>query len=273
MDDSKNIYIGGYLKNWDPPNAGFLMKISNEIIVWTQVIPNGGISIQLNGGAFGPDGNIICYGGFNNGGSDYEAYYAQFSPGGGLLHERIYSGPNNSSDVITNICVKDEYIYLCGGTYGQGSEFDMLAIKLNSDFEQMWEIIYNGSANGSEQANAIAVDLDNYVLLAGVSFTTNYYGALAKFANPLGIDEFTGTDVLAIEVFPNPAGSFTNFNLKAESKDARYNVSNSSGQIVQTGYILDSPVQQISLANLHTGVYFLQVLDGNKQYIAKFVKK
>ncbi len=273
MDNEKNIYMGGYVTNWSSPHAGFLLKISNGVVVWSQIIPNGGISNELDGGAFGPEGNIICYGIIYDD-NDYDGYYAQFSQGGGLLHENTYSGPSNLNDGISNICIKDEYIYLCGGTSGQGTGFDMFALKLNSDFEQMWELVYNSFTNDTEYANAIAVDLDNHVLLAGVTATQiSYLGALAKFANPLGIDDLEGTEIHPIEVFPNPAESTINFHLDTKSKGARYIICNSSGQIVQSGYIIDSPEQHISLSSFHSGTYFLQILDGNKQYNAKFVKK
>jgi hypothetical protein len=45
------------------------------------------------------------------------------------------------------------------------------------------------------------------------------------------------------------------------------------GQILRQAGVPPGPKQQIDLSDLSAGSYFLQILDGQKQYNAKFVKQ
>lgn len=273
LDDEENIYIGGKASEWFVASAGFLIQISNGIQTWSQILPAGGVNNEIEGGAFDQDGNIICYGITYDDDND-NAYYAKFSTGGGLLNEAIYDSPYQMDDAFSDVYVKDEFVYFSGGSEGQGTNGDMIALKINADFELMWEIRYNSFDNGWEGTHAMVVDNDDHVLLSGFSVTTSgVVSSLVKFSNPLGIDDFIDTKTLKLEVFPNPASSMLNFEIEVERKDARYIISNTYGQIVQSGYINDAPTQQISLIGMHAGAYFLQILDGKKQYNAKFVKQ
>jgi hypothetical protein len=73
------------------------------------------------------------------------------------------------------------------------------------------------------------------------------------------------SDVL---IYPNPASSVLNVRM-TDSRKGTYRLINFLGQQVDTGELSES---DINVSTLETGVYILEVNDGQKTVAKKFVK-
>jgi uncharacterized delta-60 repeat protein len=91
-----------------------------------------------------------------------------------------YNGPpGNKEDLAFSVAVDDSgNVYTTGHSVGIGTgSFDYATIKYNSSGVQQWVARYNGTANGTDYGNAIAVDGAGnvYVTGASVGIVTGYY--------------------------------------------------------------------------------------------------
>ena len=269
LDDNDNLYVGGYLYT-NPEMAGFLIKVSGGNLVWTKIITSPDNIATLHDAAFDAEGNIIVAGYYKEGNSN--AYYAKISPSGNFLFEKTYNGSGNDGDAFYKVITKGEFIYLCGESDGIGTLEDHLILKTNGDGETMWEIRYNGAANGEDVAYGITLDNEDNVIITGMSTEQGgEYCTTMKYSNPLGIQEGGISGLTTPFIYPNPANSIIHIDYKAENSDASYTIRDISGKILSTG-ILNNPNKGIDISNYSNGIYLISVEDGSKRFNAKFVK-
>jgi uncharacterized delta-60 repeat protein len=96
-----------------------------------------------------------------------------------------YNGPANRGDVAGAIAVDSNgNIYVTGHSVGYGTDNDYTTIKYSPDSNQpVWVARYNGAVNGSDRAEAIAVDSNDNIYVAGRSTGsgTDYDYATIKY--------------------------------------------------------------------------------------------
>ena len=71
-------------------------------------------------------------------------------------------------------------------------------------------------------------------------------------------------------VYPNPAVNSIQVKLPSTSGKMDYKIVNTIGKVVQSGRLISS---NITISNLNTGMYILEVNDGKKSYKTKLIKK
>ncbi len=97
----------------------------------------------------------------------------KYSPQGTQLWTARYNGPANEPDIPTAIAVDNAgNSYITG--YSEGAGLDFATLKYNSSGVQQWVARYNGTANGSDIAYAIALDKEGNVYVAGGDQTVLY---------------------------------------------------------------------------------------------------
>ena len=74
----------------------------------------------------------------------------------------------------------------------------------------------------------------------------------------------------AMKVYPNPASTYVNFLLDNKTEKAHLTVYNSSGKIVINKTLTD---EKTDVSNLSSGIYFYDILAGQKRYKGKFTVK
>lgn len=272
LDDENNAFICGEISE-NLGYHGFILRISEGLEVWSDRVESINGFVIFFDTVIDDEGNIWVAG-YNDDSAGW-AYVSKYSPAGDTIFTYRYAGLVEGQESFKSIEYQDGHAYLTGSCKGiDTTAKDMLAVCLDNNGAMVWDARYNGSGNGHDVAADIAIDSDLNVIITGRSANSKGSACTTlKISNPLGIEDLAGTEVHPIEVFPNPAGSSINFQLNTDTDDARYIISNSAGQIVQSGYIDGYVQQQIELSVLKTGLYFLQILDGNKQYTARFLKE
>lgn len=108
----------------------------------------------------------------------------------GLVHWGYgYSGSVSDTDKLRDMKVdKDGNVYLLGNSRGVSSGVDIVTIKISSSGVQQWVNVYNGSANGNDDARSIDVDNNGNVYVTGSALNTS-----------------TGNDIVVIKY--NPGGA------------------------------------------------------------------
>lgn len=77
----------------------------------------------------------------------------------------------------------------------------------------------------------------------------------------------------SFKIFPNPASTQINIELKIETQDAVINIVNFFGEIRLSQPIGNSLAGSVNISSLSNGFYFIQVQNGNKVYTQKFIKQ
>ncbi|OQP40072.1 hypothetical protein A4H97_17825 [Niastella yeongjuensis] len=81
-----------------------------------------------------------------------------------------YNGSGNGSDGARSLALdKDGNVYVTGSTTGTTSGLDYRTIKYSPAGQVLWKTVWNGSANGDDEAFSIAVDGDGNAYVTGRS--------------------------------------------------------------------------------------------------------
>jgi hypothetical protein len=108
---------------------------------------------------------------------DYDYATIKYYSNGDTAWLRIYDGPGNGEyyeDYAYAIAVDDSgSVYVTGESVGSGTGWDYATIKYYTDGDTAWVRRYNGPANSSDWAWAIAVDNSCNVYVTGMSMSYN----------------------------------------------------------------------------------------------------
>lgn len=166
VDASGNTIVAG-----DSGTGALLMKIdSTGKQVWTRTILDFGSAESFNAGACDASGNIIVAGFVDYGALGSDWVVGKYSPSGGLLWALTVPEGNNTEDWALAVAVDAlGNIFVAGYTnrlmMTQGS--DWAVRKFNPSGSLLWERFYDGPSHSTDSANAVAVDADGGVVVAG----------------------------------------------------------------------------------------------------------
>jgi uncharacterized delta-60 repeat protein len=175
VDGQGNVYVTGYSYGGDNTSYDYAtIKYSPDgVRLWVRRY-NGPVNLDDIAVALVVDGqgNVYVTGysdaGDENGYMDYVT--VKYGPGGEELWVDRYNGPLNSTDQPTAIALDGQgNVYVTGFSLGSGSLYDCATIKYSPGGERLWVKRYNGPANGSDEARAMAVDGQGNVYVAGWS--------------------------------------------------------------------------------------------------------
>jgi uncharacterized delta-60 repeat protein len=126
--------------------------------------------------------NAYVTGGSYNNEANYDYVTVKYNDSGAIQWVAIYNGPGNSNDIANAIAIDTAgNIYVTGKSYGNGTFYDYATIKYDSAGTEIWVARYNGLANGSDNASAIAIDKAGNIYVTGWCFGNNsdtYYATL-----------------------------------------------------------------------------------------------
>ncbi|MDH5185608.1 MAG: SBBP repeat-containing protein, partial [candidate division WOR-3 bacterium] len=141
--------------------------------------------------------------------TNYDYATIKYNPEGNSLWVRTYKGPGNGIDVAQAIAVDDSgNVYVTGRSTGSGTGNDYATIKYNPEGDALWVRRYNGPANGSDGAQAIAVDEAGNVYVTGGSTGSgtgcDYATIKYHSAGPGVSEDLCGNVFSQIMIQPNP---------------------------------------------------------------------
>lgn len=125
----------------------------------------------------------------------------KYDTDGTQLWLKEYIGPGELGDVATSIVLdNDGSAYVTGYSHGGTTGYDFATIKYGPDGTEEWVERYNGSGNGDDYSNAVAVDKAGNVYAAGGSYggVTNLDYTVVKYSPAI---------VVAVDIKP---GSYPN---------------------------------------------------------------
>ncbi|WP_166437181.1 SBBP repeat-containing protein [Niastella caeni] len=197
-DNKGNVYVAGLLAGAGTGSDFATVKYNaNGVMQWLSVYNGPGNSDdQALSLAVDKDGNVFVTGESQGSGTGYDFATIRYNANGVQLWVARYNGPGNGNDGISNFVrpsvpqrlAVDGFgnVYVTGPSTGAGTGYDYATIKYNSNGAQQWVARYNGAANSTDAANALAVDKYGNVYVTGFSEgigTGNDYATIRYNAN------------------------------------------------------------------------------------------
>jgi hypothetical protein len=161
LDTNGNVFVTGYSGASGGGNDYATIKYSNAgAPLWTNLYngpanaTDGPSAIALD-----TDGNVLVTGVARGNGSLADYATIKYSNAGLSLWTNYYNGPGNNDDWANAIAVDaNDNVFVTGYQTGSGSGFDYATIKYSGAGVPLWTNRYGGLVNGTDIANAIALD-------------------------------------------------------------------------------------------------------------------
>ena len=174
VDASGNVYVTGYSQTLVLTNYDYAtVKYNSAGVQQWQVRYNGTGNDYDRANAIALDaaGNVYITGKSVGVGSTAEdAFTIKYDNSGVSQWTARYNGAANGYDEAKALAVDTSgNVYITGYSYSSGSNNDYLTIKYDASGTQEWITKYNGTANNTDQAAAIAVDAIGNVFITGLS--------------------------------------------------------------------------------------------------------
>ncbi len=178
VDHSGYVYVTGY-SGMGASYDYFTVKYrSNGDTAWTRRY-NGPANDWDEAVALALDdfGNVYVTG-FSFGIETYRDYLTiKYDSTGTELWAARYNGPGNNTDQPSDMAV-DGFgnVYVTGFSMGSGTSSDYATVKYNSQGKEVWVARYNDPTNGTDEAEAIAIDANYNIYVTGYSWGSGTVG-------------------------------------------------------------------------------------------------
>jgi len=172
VDDSGNAYVTGQsLGNGTGWDYATLKYYPDGETAWVRRY-NGPIDSSDVATALAIDGtgNVYVTGYSQISSSDFDYVTLKYYPDGETAWVRRYNGPESPDDRASDIAVDDSgNVYVTGYSFSSVNNKDYATVKYDINGNELWVKRYNGSGNGGDGANAIAVDNFGNIYVTGGS--------------------------------------------------------------------------------------------------------
>jgi uncharacterized delta-60 repeat protein len=230
--------------------------------------------------ALDSSGNVYITGWSDGGGTENDYATIKYYPDGDTAWVRRYNGPGDYDDEALAIAVDScGNVYVTGYSWN-GTDFDYATVKYDSSGNQLWVAIYDGSGNGDDRANAIAVCGCDTVYVTGESQgsgTDKDYVTIKYVQKETFVEGYEDQNQIRLftlyQNYPNPFNPVTTIEY-ALPKDSRVEICiyDILGRKVRTlvdeyqlagcrNVIWDSKNDEG--AEVATGIYFLRIQAGD----------
>jgi hypothetical protein len=179
LDNSNNLYlVADWLVGASSYGGYFTYKYSNNgMLLWTANPASGDIYNKAHVLMVNNVGSLLMTGVIYGG-----SYYAppiisygtlELNPNGAIVWSNLYPQGSSATSVGTALAIDSaNNSYVTGYSPGTNSLRDIVTIKYGPNGNQVWLQRYNGPGNGNDAGNAIAVDNNGNVYVAGYDTTT-----------------------------------------------------------------------------------------------------
>jgi hypothetical protein len=172
LDSAGNVIVAGFtyqgaVKSHD---MVVLKYSSSGALLWIRTY-NGAGSLDDIAYSVATDSadNIYITGGSNRGGATAEdVVTVKYDANGTFLWGKVYNGAANSTDIGSFVALDSTgNVYVAGRT-DRGTD-DYLLIKYDTNGNQQWVRVYNGTDGSSDEVHALSIDSSDNVLITGES--------------------------------------------------------------------------------------------------------
>lgn len=281
IDASANIYITGQSATANLFDDCTTLKYNSSLTqTWVQTFNGiGNKNDRAYAIAVDGTGNVYVVGESDSITSqfmkNYDCLTIKYNSTGAQQWVKTYNGQSNTNDAAAAIALDASgNIYVTGQSENGTSTVpnkDYITIKYNALGDTVWTSIYNGTGNGADGANAIAV-VGSSVYVTGGSVGINSQKDILtlKFDTmPLSIVS-SKKQKIVMEIAPNPFSNSTTISFINPS-EARlfsfemYNVHGQKMDALHSINIINKKVEiKLNRNNLPGGIYFYKVSSENK---------
>jgi len=188
LDGSGNVYVTGMSDATGTENYDYatIKYNSDGDTAWVRRY-NGPGNDYDRGQAIAVDGfgNVYVTGYSYGSGTSSDYTTIKYNFNGDTAWVRRYNGPGNESDYANALAVNESgNVYVTGYSEGSGTDIDYATIKYYSNGDTAWVRRYNGPADSSDRAYALALDGSGNVYVTGESYGgsgTDYDYATVKY--------------------------------------------------------------------------------------------
>ena len=180
-DNLGNVYVAGNSPGDTSANDITTIKYNSAgQQQWVQRYNGPGNSDDGTNGtnaiAVDSSGNVYVAG-WSAGTENTDYVVIKYNSNGDQQWAERYNGSGNGYDAPYGIALDSSgNVYVTGTSTGDGTGSDYTKIKFNNNAQQQWAKSYNGSGNGYDAGQALAVDDSGNVYVTGVSTAQNGLG-------------------------------------------------------------------------------------------------
>ena len=185
VDAGGKVVVTGYSTGNGTAGDYTTIKYSSGGLAWWTNRYNGPANSTDSASAVAvdTDGNAYVTGHSVGGGSGYDYATIAYSSAGVPLWTNRYNGPGNGDDSGSAIAVDSNgNVIVTGRTYSGSGSTDYATIAYSSAGVALWTNRFNGSANGDDYPESLAVGPGGAVYVAGVSDGNSSSGIAYDFA-------------------------------------------------------------------------------------------
>jgi hypothetical protein len=186
VDGSGNVFVtGSSVGNGGEYDYATIAYSGAGVALWTNRYSgpfNGGYD-EARAVAADASGNVFVTGTSSGSGGNEGYVTIAYSGAGVPLWTNRYNGPVNMTDQANAVAVDGNgNVFVTGSSVGSGFSFDSVTIAYSGAGVPLWTNRYNGPANGSDGAAAVAVDASGKVFVTGYSGGSQSYYDYATIA-------------------------------------------------------------------------------------------
>ncbi|MEN9995155.1 MAG: hypothetical protein RL762_1812 [Bacteroidota bacterium] len=209
--------------------------------------------------------------------TNYDILVLCYDLSGNQLWNYKYNGLINSDDIGDDIAISDfGNVYLTGHTNKSTSlspNYDIVTQILDPNGVQIWQDIYNGTADSSDIPNILLLkDASFYIAGSSVESNEMKNALLIKYTGTVGLSDITLENDFC-QIYPNPTTN-TLFIESASNQNEVLNIqiTNIEGNTV----LIDQttgPLTSLQFGKFNPGIYFIQLTNASGQKQVKKVIK
>jgi len=171
VDASGNLYVVGYTFTSTGQEDIWIRKYNSAgAKQWTRTVAGVGAgSDYARGAAVDSAGNLYVVGQIYSGSAESNnIWIRKFSPTGAKLWTRTVNGPSDGSDAAHDVAVDSaDNLYVVGHVSVFGESLNIWIRKYSPTGSKKWTRTVNGPGDNTDQANAVAIDGNDAVYIAG----------------------------------------------------------------------------------------------------------
>jgi len=285
IDSIGNICVTGYIYDSNENTTLITLKYDSlGVLLWKKMYQNNNTSFTDHSICIGVDRyNYIYVSGYTTNGPDIvtnrDYLTIRYKPNGDTSWVRKYNGPGNNFDWPYKLTIDRECnVYVTGGSFGSSGNMDYFTISYDTLGNVIWSNRYNGTANGGDYAQYIALDNAQNLFVTGNAFETGTGTDVVtiKYSKNVGIqniNENIPDNYVLYQNYPNPFNPTTKIKFDVASTPliplqrgtlVVLKVYDIMGREVQTlvNDRLDSGTYETSFdgSQLSSGVYFYKLI-------------